>query len=64
MDKLFSPSFHEVGHGHGFGPAVSQKFVSEHGGRHSGETAAGQGSLFTLELPATLPGAGPQTTSL
>ena len=62
MDKLFSPfASTKKGHGTGLGLPVSQKIVNEHGGRILVATAPDQGSRFTLELPAVLPGVGPQT---
>lgn len=65
IDKLFSPfASTKKGHGTGLGLPVSQKIANEHGGRILVETALGQGSRFTLELPATLPGGGPQTIML
>jgi signal transduction histidine kinase len=41
--------------GTGLGLPVSQKIVQEHGGRIVVESQLGQGSRFTLELPAVLP---------
>jgi signal transduction histidine kinase len=41
--------------GTGLGLPVSQKILSEHGGRILVESEPGHGCRFTLELPATLP---------
>lgn len=57
LDKIFSPfvSFKKGSRGTGLGLPVSQKIVQEHGGRITVESAAGQGTRFTIELPAVLP---------
>jgi signal transduction histidine kinase/pSer/pThr/pTyr-binding forkhead associated (FHA) protein len=41
--------------GTGLGLPVSQKIVKEHGGRIHAESQLGQGTLFTIELPAVEP---------
>jgi signal transduction histidine kinase len=41
------------GRGTGLGLPVSRKILEEHGGQVRVESALGQGSRFTLELPAT-----------
>jgi signal transduction histidine kinase len=56
LDKLFSPFVSFKGsRGTGLGLPVSQKIISEHGGRISVESGPGQGSRFTLEIPAVQP---------
>lgn len=57
LDKIFSPfvSFKKGSRGTGLGLPVSQKIVQEHGGRITVESAPGQGTRFTIELPAVLP---------
>jgi signal transduction histidine kinase len=61
-ERLFSPFVStKKGRGTGLGLAVSQKILAEHGGRILVESAPGQGSCFTLELPALLPSDGPET---
>ncbi|GIX02984.1 MAG: hypothetical protein KatS3mg112_1921 [Thermogutta sp.] len=57
LDKIFSPfvSLKKGSRGTGLGLPVSQKIVQEHGGRITVESAPGQGTRFTIELPAVLP---------
>jgi len=56
VDKLFSPFVSFKGaRGTGLGLPVSQKILSEHGGRILVDSQPGQGARFTLELPAVLP---------
>jgi signal transduction histidine kinase len=50
--------------GTGLGLPVSQKILNEHGGRISVVSQPGQGSRFTLELPAVVPGIGRGTAML
>lgn len=53
MSKLFSPFVSsKKGRGTGLGLPVSQKILTEHGGRIVVDSCPGQGSRFTLELPA------------
>lgn len=59
MEHLFSPFVStKKSRGTGLGLPVSQKILSEHGGRIVVQSEPGRGCLFTLELPAT----SPQTT--
>jgi signal transduction histidine kinase len=56
MDKLFSAFVStKKGRGTGLGLPVSQKILTEHGGRITVESLRGQGACFTLELPAVSP---------
>jgi signal transduction histidine kinase len=56
MDKLFSPFVStKKSRGTGLGLPVSQKILTEHGGRITVESLPGQGACFTLELPAVSP---------
>jgi signal transduction histidine kinase len=60
METLFSPFVStKKGRGTGLGLPVSQKILREHGGRIVVRSQAGQGSVFTLELPAVRPDGGP-----
>ena len=56
MEKLFSPFVStKKGRGTGLGLPVSQKILTEHGGRILVESQPGHGASFTLELPAVMP---------
>jgi signal transduction histidine kinase len=56
MDKLFSTFVStKKSRGTGLGLPVSQKILTEHGGRITVESPPGQGACFTLELPAVSP---------
>ena len=64
MDQLFSPFIStKKSRGTGLGLPVSQKILSEHGGRILVDSDEGRGSRFTLELPAVLPPTGSPTTA-
>jgi signal transduction histidine kinase len=56
MDKLFSPFVStKKSRGTGLGLPVSQKILTEHGGKITVESLPGQGACFTLDLPAVTP---------
>jgi two-component system, NtrC family, sensor kinase len=56
MEHLFSPFVSsKKNRGTGLGLPVSQKILSEHGGRILVDSDPGRGCRFTLEFPATLP---------
>ncbi|MDZ7618965.1 MAG: ATP-binding protein [Patescibacteria group bacterium] len=62
MDKLFSPFISsKKGRGTGLGLPVSQKILSEHGGRIHVDNKPGRGARFILEMPAVRPEPGAQT---
>ena len=62
MSKLFSPFVSsKKGRGTGLGLPVSQKILTEHGGRIVVDSHVGQGSRFTLELPAVAAATSQQT---
>lgn len=66
LDKIFSPfvSLKKGSKGTGLGLPVSQKIVQEHGGRILVESHPGQGTRFTVELPAFLPNELPQSATI
>jgi signal transduction histidine kinase len=56
LDKIFTLFVsHKGGRGTGLGLPVSQKIVKEHGGEIRVTSQVGEGSQFTIELPAVLP---------
>jgi signal transduction histidine kinase len=60
IDQIFSLFVsHKGGRGTGLGLTVSQKIVKEHGGRIAVASRIGEGSRFTLEIPAVLAEASP-----
>jgi signal transduction histidine kinase len=65
MEHLFSPFVSsKKSRGTGLGLPVSQKILSEHGGRIVVESEPGQRCRFTLELPATVPQTKAETVAL
>ena len=63
VEQLFSPFVStKKGRGTGLGLPVSQKILTEHGGRILVDGHSAPGSRFTLELPAVLPKTGRDTT--
>ncbi len=59
LNKIFFPFFTTKKHGSGLGLATGQRIVDQHGGWIRVESREGQGSRFTVCLPAT-GGAGPR----
>lgn len=63
VELLFSPFVSsKKSRGTGLGLPVSQKILNEHGGQIRVHSQPGRGCRFVLELPATLPQAGPETS--
>jgi signal transduction histidine kinase len=55
LPRLFQPYFTTKKHGTGLGLFVTQKLVAEHGGRVTCDSAPGQGTTFTIDLPVEKP---------
>ncbi|HIJ89914.1 MAG: ATP-binding protein [Desulfobulbaceae bacterium] len=56
LDNIFDPYFTTKKEGHGLGLAVTHSIVAKHGGRIMVESEVGEGTTFTIHLPA-FPGA-------
>jgi len=65
VEQLFRPFVSlKRGRGTGLGLPVSQKILGEHGGEVVVDSIPGEGSRFTLELPAVPPGSDQPTQQL
>jgi signal transduction histidine kinase len=53
MSRIFDPFFTTKARGTGLGLAMAQEIAQEHGGQLSCDSAVGQGTTFTLRLPAS-----------
>jgi signal transduction histidine kinase len=52
LQRIFDPFFTTKERGTGLGLAMAQEIAQEHGGLLTCESAEGQGTAFTLRLPA------------
>jgi signal transduction histidine kinase len=52
LDRVFEPYYSTKDTGTGLGLAVAKKIVDEHGGRIRISSAVGEGTTFTIDLPA------------
>jgi CheY-like chemotaxis protein len=60
LDKIFDPYFTTKQEGSGLGLAVTHSIISKHDGHISAESEPGQGTTFTIYLPATSRKMGPE----
>jgi signal transduction histidine kinase len=64
LDSIFTPFFSAKGQeGTGLGLAVAQKVISEHGGKIDLATKVGEGTTFTVVLPAVHKGKSEDTNA-
>jgi signal transduction histidine kinase/CheY-like chemotaxis protein len=61
LPRIFDPYFTTKPGGTGLGLATTHAIITKHGGRISAESKPGEGTVFTLELPATDAPAAPET---
>jgi signal transduction histidine kinase len=56
VEKIFTPFFSSKGRrGTGLGLFISEKVIRQHGGEIAVKSTPGQGTLFTVKIPKTLP---------
>jgi nitrogen-specific signal transduction histidine kinase len=51
MERMFEPFVTDKERGTGLGLAISRRIVEQHGGRLTAANRAGNGAMFTVELP-------------
>ena len=61
LPRIFDPYFTTKSTGSGLGLATTYAIVTKHGGHISVESEPGEGTVFTIDLPASL--VGPSTTA-
>jgi PAS domain S-box-containing protein len=52
-ERIFEPYFTTKRHGHGLGLAICYSVIRQHGGAITVSSSKGQGTAFTMQLPAT-----------
>ena len=62
LDRIFDPYFTTKQEGSGLGLAVTNSIISKHDGHISAKSEPGQGTTFTIYLPATSKGISPENT--
>jgi signal transduction histidine kinase len=55
LSRIFEPYFSTKQAGFGLGLAVAKKVVEDHGGSIRVESRVGEGTTFTIDLPASVP---------
>lgn len=64
LDQIFKPFYSGKGHkGTGLGLAVTRKIVTEHRGKIDVDSVPGEGTTFSISLPANRAGAGGTDTA-
>lgn len=56
LDKIFLPFFTKKESGLGFGLAIVQRIVEDHGGKITCQSRVGEGTSFVIQLPVPQPG--------
>ncbi|HFQ89742.1 MAG TPA: two-component sensor histidine kinase [Desulfobulbus sp.] len=56
LDQIFTPFYTDKNRGTGLGLAIARNIVEKHGGRIEVESREGEGTTFTVILPADRPG--------